>query len=225
MGKRNLPVFLEYWTGRLRRLSSAALAAALATLAHADDAARPHLSGIVIGPEAKEALFSERSDSQRPIIVPDGATIEGFKVEVVDAETVILVGPKGALTLVLQQGAGASRLFAPPPDPIQTDATKAGESVGLLAIERDACARAGHLPGVVAESELKLRRVIGAMANLPPRTGVDATRNAPTKAISFGMSAGLDEARHRSTATVLGLAECRDLDVRWKQTAGRYGLL
>ena len=82
--------------------------------------------------------------------MPDGDSIDGFRVKVVDFETILLVGPEGGKTLALQQAAGARALPAAPPPPasVETETAKAGASMGLLAIERDACARAGHLPGV-----------------------------------------------------------------------------
>ena len=174
-------------------------------------------------------MFAGRPEGQGAIVVQDGATIEDFKVRVVDSETVMLVGPKGALTLVLQQGAGARGPFTTatplaPPATLESETAQAGASVGLLAIERDTCARAGHLPGVRADSEQRLRLLIQAIARAP-KPAPSHKGAAPVQLIALGLGAGLDAAHLQSANFVAGNAACADLQARWKEVAGRYGLL
>jgi hypothetical protein len=191
----------------------------------------PRLAGIMVGPEKREALFVDRKDAHAAFLVEVGDDIAGFKILSISPEQVVLAGPSGTAQLALEQDIGAVAWqapaeVAPTPDlsTLRTEAAKSGASIGLLAMQRDQCARAGLLPGVAADSQDRLQRLIATISHLPGRDGPDAEHNAPTQLLATALSAGLDAAKQRVVFRGLDAADCAKVNAGWQADAGRYGL-
>jgi len=195
------------------------------------DASLPRLAGIVVGPHMRQALFIDRTNGFASFYLEEGGAIAGLKILTINSDSVVLVGPSGTTKLELEQGVGAITGQSPPaaePTPdlttLQAGVTKSGASIGLLALQRDKCARAGLLRDNPADSEAKVQRLIAAIHDLPVREGAGGAHNAPSQLLAAALSAGLDAARQRVVYDDLDTAACMKVNASWSVNAGRYGL-
>ena len=68
-----------------------------ATTAGAGSSGLPRLTGILVGPFGRAAIFD--ADSRKSIVVPEGARVNAYTVKAIDAAQVRVVGPDGVRVL------------------------------------------------------------------------------------------------------------------------------
>jgi hypothetical protein len=75
----------------------------------------PRLSGIMVGPFGRSAIFA--ADGAKPLVVQEGARVVGYTVKAIEATQVRLAGPNGNVVLYPSfAAASAGRVTkAPPP--------------------------------------------------------------------------------------------------------------
>lgn len=73
----------------------------------------PRLSGIMVGPFGRSAIFA--ADGAKPLVAQEGAQIAGYTVKAVEATQVRLIGPNGSVVLYPTfAAAAASRVTKAP---------------------------------------------------------------------------------------------------------------
>jgi len=84
-----------------------------ATAGSATPEGLPRLSGVLVGPFGRSAIFA--AEGHKPVVVPEGGRIGGWTVRSIEGGTVEVTGPGGARTLHPSfQSSPAAPIEAPP---------------------------------------------------------------------------------------------------------------
>ena len=184
------------------------------------------LTGVIVGPEARVAIFSDPG-ARVPMSLREGDALGAFRIERIDPGAVVVSGP-GGLRILHPAGTDVADGIAAPPPPATTmfdDARLAGVAIGRLATQRDACVRRGLLPVSGRPAADQLRTMLQAMRETPRRSGEEGAKDAPAQQLAAAMQAGWETASRDDSGTVATPQECSAIDSLWKRDAPRYGLL
>ena len=183
------------------------------------------LSGIVIGPTDRVAIFADPAHGV-PVAVREGDLLGEWRVQAINPGSVLVAGPEGPYLIEVQP---ADHATAPQPvtempaQSVLASARETGMSVGRLATHHDACVRQGFAAPSGRSGEDQFRAMLDAMSNVPARTGADAALDAPAKNMARAMRSGWEAAMRADAGIRLDAAACRQVGELWKQTASRYG--
>jgi hypothetical protein len=73
----------------------------------------PRLSGIMVGPSGRSAIFA--AHDSKPIVVAEGGRVGAYTIKSIDPDQVRLVGPHGAQILTPSFEQGPTRITQPVP--------------------------------------------------------------------------------------------------------------
>ena len=207
-------------------LAAAGLAAAgsLAVAFAAEPATPMRLTGIVVGPQDRVAIFA--GGEAISTTVREGETVGDLLIQKIGPDTVLAIGPEGEQSLAPQgDGQPGERRIATPAvaTPALEAAREEGTSAGRLATQHDSCVRRGLSPASRRTAEDQLRAMLDSMSNLPLRSGEAAASDAPARELATAMRAGWEATRQQDAGIIPDQAACSRIDGLWKQAAIRYG--
>jgi len=196
--------------------------------------ALPRLTGIVVGPDARTAIFAD--DTGGWTVLREGQAIGAWRIATIAPGRVTVVDRDGdalALTPTPRgQPVGATQVVARPALPpaeanrsaAERGAADTGARLGQIAAAHDVCVGQGLLARTQRPAQAQLSAMLDAMGRAPPQA--DTTRAADPSGVQLAqaMRAAAQAASQQAEAVEYDIDRCARVDAQWRREAGRYGL-
>ncbi len=212
--------------------------AALAAPAHAagPPPALPRLTGIVVGPDARTAIFAD--DTGGWTVLREGQAIGAWRIATIAPGRVTIVDRDGAALALTPtprgQPAGATPVIAratpalPPAEAnrsaAEQGAADTGDRLGRIAAAHDVCVGRGMLARTQRPAQAQLSAMMDAMSRVPPHAGTARAADPSGAELAEAMRAAAQAASQQAEAAEYDIDRCARVDAQWRREAGRYGL-
>lgn len=185
------------------------------------------LTGIVIGPKDRVAIFAGVAEHDGPTVLGEGDRVGPWQIQAINPDSVLVTGSDGPRLLAVEGAArgGDARSAdgSAGSPPVLAAAQQTGMTVGRLASQHDACVRRGLSVPSTRGGEAQFRAMLDAMSRVPARTGDDAARDAPAKEMATAMLSGWEAAKRADAGVSLDTERCREIGELWTRAAAAYG--
>jgi len=192
----------------------------------------PRLTGIVVGPDGRTAIFAnDRAGGWT--VLREGQAVGAYRIVTIAPGRVIVVDPEGgalALTPTPRgQPAGASSVVAPPPpaeadrSAVERGAAETGAGLGGIAAARDLCVGRGMLAPTQGAARAQLAAMLDAMSQVPPHAGTARAPDPSGAELAQAMRTAAQTAGEQAEAAEYDIDRCARVDAQWQHEAARYG--
>ncbi len=197
--------------------------------------ALPRLTGIVVGPDARTAIFADDTDGGWTVL-REGQTIGAWRIATIAPGRVTILAPDGgalALTPTPRgQPVGATPVVARPAlPPAEADrnaaergAAETGARLGRIAAAHDVCVGQGLLARTQRPAQAQLTAMLDAMGRAPPQADPARAADPSGAELAQAMRAAAQAASQQAEAVEYDIDRCARVDAQWRREAGRYGL-
>jgi hypothetical protein len=212
--------------------------AALVSPAHAagPPPALPRLTGIVVGPDARAAIFADDTDGWT--VLREGQAIGGWRIATIAPGQVTVVDRDGgalALTPTPRgQPAGMTSVAARPAPALppaeanrnaaERGAAETGARLGRIAAAHDVCVGQGLLARTQRPAQAQLSAMLDTMGRAPPQADITQAADPSGAELGQAMRAAAQAASRQAEAVEYDVDRCARVDKEWRREAGRYGM-
>jgi len=196
--------------------------------------ALPRLTGIVVGPDARTAIFAD--DTGGWTVLREGQAIGAWRIATIAPGRVTVVDHDGgalALTPTPRgQPVGATPVVAHPALPpaeanrsaAERGAAETGARLGRIAAAHDVCVGQGLLPRTQRPAQAQLSAMLDAMGRAPPQADTARAADPSGAELAEAMRAAAQAASQQAGTADYDIDRCARVDAQWRREAGRYGL-